>query len=480
MAVMARHTLERTMRAKLPAPFICVFLIASLAAARPAPGAAPQADAPPQPSAQALRLINQGFDQLARNAAPQAEASFRQAIEIQPELAAAHRGLGLALGTEGKTADAMRELTTATQLDPADADAHLALGKLAWTLSQQVEPQPGGAGTAASYQARAISELSKAASLRPKDSEIRLNLAELYLQAGRLKDSIEQATAAGQMAVSAREHARANVALGRALVAQGEQANAEEQFQKAIAADPTNADAHLGLGELRLDQRKIPEAQEEFRKAIQASPGYAPAYSALAELLVAQGRAGEARALLENAVRLDPRDWHSKFRLAGVLMDAGQSARATDLLNEVVRLNPGFLPAQEQLGLGLLRRGDLAGASKAAEKLMTADPQAEEGHRLMAFVLWKKRDLESSLAECANVLASNPDSVPVLSLEALELWQLDRKKQSREVFARAAKADRRLADSVFFCRMLYCDAADIKPVEDFLRKNRWVFAPPQP
>jgi tetratricopeptide (TPR) repeat protein len=465
----------------LTALFASAFLNAGgLTAAVPSPGAVAQTVAQTPPSGQALRLVNQGFEFLARNGAAQAEAAFRQAIEIQPELAAAHRGLGMALAGEGKSADALRELATATQLDPADADAHLALGRLAWTLSQSGGGQSETDNTSLGYQARAISELSKAALLRPQDFEIRLELGELFLQAGRLPESIEQAKAAEEAAVSAHERGAAHVALGRTLLAQGEQTKAETEFQQALAADPSSGEAHLGLGELRVDERRVPDAMEEFRKAIQVSPDYAPAYGALAEIMIAQGQSGQARPLLENAVRLDPRDWHSKFRLAAVLMDAGQSARATELLHDVVRLNPGFLPAQEQLGVGLLRRGDLAGASQAAEKLLTSDPGAPEGHRLMALVLWKKRDLESSLAECANVLGTDPDSVPIMSLEAMELWQLDRKKQSREIFARAAKADPRLANSAYFCRLLYCDAADINAVEDFLRKNRGAFAPPPP
>jgi hypothetical protein len=65
-----------------------------------------------------------------------------------------------------------------------------------------------------------------------------------------------------------------------------------------------------------------------------------------------------------------------------------------------------------------------------------------------------------------------------MTLEALELWKLNRKKESRQVFARAAKLDRRLQNSLYICRLVYCDAADISAVEDFLHKNRGVFAPP--
>ena len=88
-----------------------------------------------QVSKQAQDLILQGFDLLSRHDAPGAEKTFRQAIEVQPEVEAAHRGLGLTLREEGRLAEAFRELQTATQLNPTDSDAHYTLGSVAWALS---------------------------------------------------------------------------------------------------------------------------------------------------------------------------------------------------------------------------------------------------------------------------------------------------------------------------------------------------------
>ena len=86
-------------------------------------------------SKQAGDLILQGFDRLDQHDAAGAEKAFRQAIDVQPEVEAAHRGLGLALREEGQLAEAFRELQTATQLNPSDSDAHCTLGSVAWALS---------------------------------------------------------------------------------------------------------------------------------------------------------------------------------------------------------------------------------------------------------------------------------------------------------------------------------------------------------
>jgi tetratricopeptide (TPR) repeat protein len=99
-----------------------------------------------QVSKQASDLILQAFELLGEHDAVGAEKAFRQAIEVQPEVEAAHRGLGLALREEGRLAEAFRELQTATQLNPSDSDAHYTLGSVAWALSMPANTPPGKKG----------------------------------------------------------------------------------------------------------------------------------------------------------------------------------------------------------------------------------------------------------------------------------------------------------------------------------------------
>src|SRR2546428_10657736 len=91
----------------------------------------------PQGSPQAADLVAQGFELLSRNDALHAEAAFRKAIEVQPELAAAHRGLGLSLWAGGNPALALKELKVAAVLDPGNAETRYDLARLAWELAGQ-------------------------------------------------------------------------------------------------------------------------------------------------------------------------------------------------------------------------------------------------------------------------------------------------------------------------------------------------------
>jgi hypothetical protein len=75
-------------------------------------------------------------------------------------------------------------------------------------------------------------------------------------------------------------------------------------------------------------------------------------------------------------------------------------------------------------------------------------------------------------------LNADPNSSAMLVLQAIALWQSNRKKDAQNAFREAAKVDPKVGTADVFCRLLLCDARDISVVSDFLRKNRWVLAPP--
>jgi superkiller protein 3 len=430
-----------------------------------------------QVTPQAREFILQGFELLGQHNAVEAEKVFRQAIEAQPEAEPAHRGLGLALREQGRLAEAFRELQTATQLDPSDADAHYSLGTVAWTLSVTESSSPGKAGAlgASDYQNLAGAEFSRALALSPKDATLRMNLAMLYLDSDRAREARQQAEEAVRIAP---DSAPAHLVLGRADFAGGEEDKAAQEFEAAVKLDPHDGGAYLALGQLRLFQHRLPQAEEALRRAIEISPNLGPANAALAQILATQGKTSQARSLLEKSVNLDPQDWQSQYQLAVLLNQAGESARATELLEKVLRANPDFPGAREQMAASMLRRGDAKGATSLAESMIAKDPPGPEGHRIMALALWKQRDYEGSLAEAALALAPDPDSSSMLTLQAIALWQLGRKKDSQMAFRAAAKVEPQVTSADVFCRLMLCDQHDIAMVSEFLHKNRWVLAPP--
>ena len=112
--------------------------------------------------------------------AEEAIATFRQAIEVEPDYADAHAGLARALVHEGRSVEARRHAERALELDPGAAEAHVAQGLLAFRSS--------GADRVSVAEAHFREALSR----NPSESEARQYLAMVLAASGRRKDAMSQ------------------------------------------------------------------------------------------------------------------------------------------------------------------------------------------------------------------------------------------------------------------------------------------------
>ncbi len=444
------------------------------------PAATAQAAANPAPSQQAIALVNEGDGLLNRKDYAGAEAAYQKALQTDPSFAAAHRGLGITLWREGVLARAWQELNTVARLEPNRARARYELGMLAWNIYSGPAARIAAVTglSAEDFRSLALSEIQKATALEPHDFNMRLQLANIELEANKIKEGQADALGALSLASSAQERARAEVALAQAYSATGDQLRAQAEYHKAIAADPSSGAAYLGLGQISLSQQDAAKAQKFFNQAIQVSPKLGAAYAALGRMYVQSNQRGEALAMLQKAVTFDPSDWHSEFELGKLLMESGEAARAQDIFTKIVAAQPDFLPAGEQLALIKLREGDVQGAIAAAQSLAMHDPQAAEGHRVLALAYWRERQADASLAECAQALAADPHSISMQALQAFVLWQSKRHGEARRVLREAARQDPGILSPVRFCRQIVCGSGDVFLVGTFLRDNRWILATP--
>jgi Tfp pilus assembly protein PilF len=465
------------------AGLVCVMSVAaSYGTMRQEAGPSKAAEAATKPAApqQAIDLVDQGNSLLEQNDFGAAESTFQKAIQEDPEFVAAHRGLGIALWRQGQLGPAWQELSKVTQLEPASAQAHFELGQLAWSISSDSAAK---AATTAGlspddFRSLALSEVSKAVSLSPRDFEMRLELSQLEVDAGRKKDAQADALGAIPLATTASERALAHVALAQAWLESGDQMRAEAEFKKAMRENPASGTAYLGLGQICLSQQNPVEAEKYFQRAIQVSPDLAPAYSALAKLFLDAHQPGEARKMLEKAVALDPQAWQSQYQLAKFEMEAGEPGRAKVLLTKIFAEHPDFLAAGEQLALMQLRQGDVQGAIAQAQTLVAHNPRAAEGHRVLALAFWRERQTDASLGECALALGVDARSVSMLALQSLELWQTKDRRDAQRILRDVAQSDPSVLSPLTFCRLIVCVSGDIPLIGEFLHQNQWILRPP--
>jgi Tfp pilus assembly protein PilF len=216
--------------------------------------------------------------------------------------AVAKRDLGVDYLGTGRTALAIRELSTSLSLDSSDPQTHLWLGE-AYRRKGRVE-------TAEKYLVEAIEKAEKKGDSQTAQ-DARLNLSALLSQMGRYEDSLEicEELVEDPM-VSAPWRPLTNCAW--VLIQLGRLDEARDRLREALDYFPRFGPALLSLGIVEAKQGHRLAAIDAFERALDSRLGGAATAEAnyrLGELFVAMGRRDQAvghfRAAAERAPNLD-------------------------------------------------------------------------------------------------------------------------------------------------------------------------------
>ena len=121
---------------------------------------------------------------------------------------------------------------------------------------------------------------------------------------------------------------------------------AKEAARKALELDDTLAEAHTSLGNILRAEWDWIRAEEEFAKALQANPNYATAHHWYSIHLLCLGRVDEAMRELKIAEELDPLSPMIHAYGGGwVYASTRQYDTALAELDKSLELDPNFLPA---------------------------------------------------------------------------------------------------------------------------------------
>ncbi len=253
---------------------------------------------------------------------PSAEAQFEQSLAIDPHSAAAHLHLGITLAAEGRATDAIRELTTASQLAPNNASAQLELGR---------------ALIAAGQDDQAIPILQQAVKLAPAFLDAKYQLALALQGTGQEAESIPLF----QQVVAAQPHnASALTNLALALVQTGKSKDAIPLYQRALAESPKDALIHQDLGVAYLQQSDLDDAIREFRAGIALSPDAYELHYNLGLALKLKDDVADAEVELKQAAKLNSQSPDPPFTLGILKMQTGHFDEAAEQLKLTLKLRP--------------------------------------------------------------------------------------------------------------------------------------------
>jgi DNA-binding winged helix-turn-helix (wHTH) protein/TolB-like protein/lipoprotein NlpI len=203
---------------------------------------------------------------------------------------------------------------------------------------------------------------------------------------------------------------------------------AKDAAQKALALDPSSAEAHTSLAYIHLVwDWDFDAAEQEFKRALALNPSYVNALHWYSHELIALGRISESHEESELALGLDPTDVVVNEHMAWHHMMAREYDRSIPQAEKAVELDPGFVQAHRVLALDWLYTGHGQEACAEFEKsiaLSHNDPIAQaylarcyalthrepEARKILADLLQAAGERYISAAEIAAVYASLDDT----------------------------------------------------------------------
>jgi len=285
--------------------------------------------------------------------------AFKQALRINPEMAAAHLGLGSTYHNMGRLADALGPLTAAVGLEPQNAVAHLNLGI---TLAALRRPED------------AMIELNEAKRLNPQSARIHNEVGNVLHNSFA---QIDGALAAYQEAARLDSSVPAvHHNIGLMLMRLGRPGEAIQPFIDALRLDPGYRNARYHLSHAYTQIGRYDEAIDSWTKFLELVPGGTEALHNRAWNYLYAGQQGAAAATdARSFLRVAGwRDRSSPFMaLVAHLGDRQSGAEARGILDEAkARLNTAVWPYP----IVAYMRGELT-ADRLMEMAATNDQKTE-------------------------------------------------------------------------------------------------------
>lgn len=279
----------------------------------------------------AIRTFNEGVQAKDAGDLELAEQRFRQALELDPDLGAAHTALAALAHSQGDYATAAAEAEKALAADPSDVRA-LQIRYDAYRLAGDEEK-----AASAAEALRASGQASEAATLVYNEG------VEAY-RAGHAED-------------------------------------AATKFQQAVDLDPQLVPALVALGRIDLASGKNQEALDVADRALAVDPESSDALKIRYDAARALGDAETAHATLEKLTAIDPQWATTGLYEHGVdLYNEGQMEAAADVFRQVLAADPDHPRAHYLLGMAAFNLGQTDVAKEHLQRFLELAPDDPEAH----------------------------------------------------------------------------------------------------
>ena len=370
----------------------------------------------PALSAAATAAFERGTAALHTGQAAEAVTDFQQVVHESPRFAEAHLNLGLALSALARYPEAIPAFQHALTLKPSLRGAGLFLAiaddrtgqydAAAAAIHRETAANPAEAPAwmwqgiidlALNHLTLAVEDLDRAAALDPKNVDI------LYHR-GRAALALSRQSYETMFQVDPHSWHVAQV-LAEADVESGNDADAVEQFNTAIAAAPPQSGLYEALGSALWRLAKYDEAQQAYQTALKLDPGDTLTMYKLGCLLVVRSEAASGKPLLEHVLAADPSLAETTYYLGRAEIQLGNDEVAVADFRQAIAANRDDETTRQswfQLSRAYRRLHDLPASNAAQARFRALDQQHRD-------ILQAKLASRSAAGRDTSIPAPRPD-----------------------------------------------------------------------
>lgn len=325
----------------------------------------------------------------------EAETTWRQVVQQNPQDAAAFASLGLVLSRQGKYEQAVPAYKKATALNPELPGVHLNWGLAEFkqghfeaaiaplSAALNADPQNMQARTLlglSCYGAKRFADAAKYLELPAKSDpgniELHQMLAQSCLQAKQYSCALSEFR---QILERDPNSVAAHMLSGEALDGLGRTVEAIPEFQAAAKAGPQEPNVNFGLGYLYWKLHKYDEAKEAFQRELDIDPKNAQALAYLGDIELKRNAPEKALPLLNKAIQLRNDIRIAYLDIGAILMEQKRYTEALSPLLHAEKLDPEQPDAHYRLARVYREMGNAAASQKEFAKVRELHEKADEG-----------------------------------------------------------------------------------------------------
>ena len=368
--------------------------------------------------------LSKGDAYLKESKFQEASIEYRNAIQIDDKLAAAHWGLARAYEELQRTQEAFEELRKTTELDPNNLEARTKLGTIYLAASR------GKAERVAEAERLAKEVLSK----DPNYIEGHILMGSVLYAQNKPDEALIRFNRAVEIDPKRLE---SYMSLARFYIVTKDPANAEGTFKKALSINNNSALAHTEYGKYLLQTNRLNEAEIEMQKGVEVEPTNYTSRFALASFYLINKRLDKAEESYKVLADLEKDKPEGRAILGDFYSAVNRLDEAVKIYQEILAKNPDYKQGRYRLGEIMLMRGDTKGATDQIDEVLKKDPSDRQALLLRARTKARSNQAEgltAAIEDLKEVLKQEPNSKVGLYFMAQTNFSLGLIDQAR-VFA---------------------------------------------